>query len=175
MIEEAGKLGLDDRLSRGPVGLPLKVWVPDGDAEPELVLLELPSDAALAGQPTPVSDDAATVAADFEGLDLAEMGLNDLGKAAESHPCDGSIESSARQLRDGIDRRELLVECLRRVDRLGQRNQPLYQRAITNELAAGAPERIGIDLIQSPGQVTVADCTQGLGSGKDGVMRLSST
>ena len=96
----------------------MKIWVLDGDAEPKLVLLELPPDAALAGQPAPVSDDAATVAADFEGLALAEMGLNDLSEAAESHACNGSIESSARQVRDGIGRGEPLIQCLRRVDRL---------------------------------------------------------
>ena len=43
VIEEAGMVGLDDRLSRGALGLASKVWVLDGDAEPKLVLLELPS------------------------------------------------------------------------------------------------------------------------------------
>ena len=143
VIEEVGMLGLDDRLSRGALGLASKVWVLDGDLEPKLVLLELPSDAALVGQSAPVSDDATTVAADFEGLGLVEMGLNFLGEAAKSHACDGSIESCTRQLRDDIDRGELLVECLRRVDCLGQGNQAVSQCAIANELVARAPERIG--------------------------------
>ncbi len=30
-----------------------------------------------------------------------EVSLNYLGEAAESHACDGSVESSAWQLRDG--------------------------------------------------------------------------
>jgi len=51
-----GVPGLDDRLSRGALGLALEVRVLDGDAEPKLTLLELPSDAALAGQSAPVSD-----------------------------------------------------------------------------------------------------------------------
>jgi hypothetical protein len=51
------------------------------------------------------------------------MGLNYLGEAAESHACDGPVESCAWQLRDGIGRGEGFVECLCRVDRLGQRDQ----------------------------------------------------
>ncbi|HZW88467.1 MAG TPA: hypothetical protein VFF12_05260 [Myxococcaceae bacterium] len=97
-------LGLDNLFSRGALGLALEVWVLDCDEEPELALLELPPDAALVGQPAPVGDDAATVAADFKGLGLMEMGLNYLGEAAESHACDGPVESPARQLRDDIGR-----------------------------------------------------------------------
>ena len=94
-------------------------------------------------------------------LGLAEMGLDYLGEAAESHACDGSIESSARQLRDGIGRGELLVECLRRVNCVGQSNQAVSQCAIADELAARAPEVIGVDLVECPGQVTVADVYPG--------------
>jgi hypothetical protein len=82
-----------------------------------------PPDAALAGQSAAVSDDAATGAADFKGLGLMEMGLNYLGEAAESHACDGPVEPSAWRLRDGIGRGEGFVECLCRVNRLGQRDQ----------------------------------------------------
>jgi hypothetical protein len=89
------------------------------------------------------------------------MGLDDLGQAAESHAGDGPIESSARQVRDGIGRGELLVEGLRRVDRLSQRNQPVHQRAIADELAALAAECIGVDLVECPDQVTVADVYPG--------------
>jgi hypothetical protein len=94
---------------------------------------------------------ACTVTADFEGRRLVEMGLNYLGEAAESHACDGPIESSARQLRDDIGRGELLVECLRRVHCLGQCNQAVSQCAIANELAARAPECIGVDLVERTG------------------------
>ncbi len=48
-----------------------------------------------------LGDDAAAVAADFKGLGVMEVSLNYLGEAAESHACDGSVESSAWQLRDG--------------------------------------------------------------------------
>ena len=140
-------LGLDDCLSRGALGLASEVWVLDGDVEPKLVLLELPSDAALVDQPSPVSDDATTVAADFEGLGLVEVGLNYLGEAAKSHAYDGPIESSAEQLRDDIGRGEMLVECLCRVDCLGQCDQTVSQCAIANELVARAPECIGVDLV----------------------------
>jgi len=44
-------LGLHDRLSYGAVGLAAKVWFLDIDEKPKLVLLELPSDAALVSQP----------------------------------------------------------------------------------------------------------------------------
>ena len=79
------------------------------------------------------------------------MSLNYLGEAAESHACDGPVESSAWQLRDDIGRGEGFVECLCRVDRLGQRDQAVNQCAIANQLVASAPERIGVDLVESPG------------------------
>jgi hypothetical protein len=72
VVEKVNVLGLDDLLSRGALGVALEVWVLDGDAEPELVLLEWPPDAALASEPAPVSDDTATVAADLKGLGLIE-------------------------------------------------------------------------------------------------------
>ena len=75
-----------------------------------------------------------------------------VGEAAESHARDGPVESSAAwQLRDCISRGELLVECLGRVDCLGQRNQAVNQCAIANELAARAPECIGVDLVECSG------------------------
>jgi hypothetical protein len=132
VVEKAGVLGLDDLLPRGALGRALEVWVLDGDVEPELVLLELPPDAAHAGHPAPVGDDAATGAADFEGLGLTDMTLNYLGEAAESHARDGPAESSAWQLRDDTGRGEGFVECLCRIDRLGQRDQAVNQCAIAN-------------------------------------------
>lgn len=80
-----------------------------------------------------------------------EMGLNYLGEAAESHACDGPVESSAWQLRDGIGRGEGFVECLCRVDRLGQRDQAVNWCAIVSELVAGRPERGSVDLVERPG------------------------
>jgi hypothetical protein len=155
--------------------LALEILVLDSDEEPELALLELPPDAALVSKPAPVSEEAATGAADFKGLGLLEMGLNYLGEAAESHASDSPVESSARQLRDDFGRGEGFVECLCRVDRLGQRNQPVNQCAIANELLAGTPESGGVDLVEGSSQVTVVDMRPGGGGGNDGTIRLSST
>jgi hypothetical protein len=79
-----------------------------------------------------------------------EMGLNYLAEATEWHACDGPVESSAWQLRYNIGRGEGLVERWCRVDRLGQRDQAVNQRAIASELVAGTPERSSVDLVECP-------------------------
>ena len=157
VIEEVGVPGLDDRLSSGAPGPVSQVRVLDGDVEPKLTVLELPSDAAVAGQPTPVGDDAAAVAAHLEGLGVVEVGLDDLGEAAESHPRDGPVESSAPQSLNGVGCAEPLVECPRRVDCLGQRDQTVGQCPVAGEQAPIAPELVRVNLVECPGQVAVAD------------------
>jgi len=79
------------------------------------------------------------------------VGLDYLGEAAKSHPCDRPIEPSARQLRDHIGRGGLLVKCLRRVDCLGQCNQTVSQSAIATELVARALQCIAVDLVECLG------------------------
>lgn len=71
VVEEVGMPGLDDRLTRGPVGLSLEVRILDRDLESELVLLELPANAPIVGQPTPVGNDPATVAATSKAFAVA--------------------------------------------------------------------------------------------------------
>lgn len=85
-------LSFHDRFACGALGFALEVAVLDSDLESELVLLELPTDAAIDGQTAPARHDPAALATHVKRLRCAEVGLDDLSRPAGTYPRNRAVQ-----------------------------------------------------------------------------------